>query len=80
MLYFYSDTYNGLTAVSFQFSRIGDDGGAYQLLKDLDDDPNIGENIEVFDVKLDKNGQLDVWLAVCHYLLFKPIDLKRKIR
>lgn len=80
MLCFYSDTYNGLTAVSFHFSRIGNDDGAYQLLKGLDNDLNIGENIDVFDVISDVEGQLDdEWLAVCHYLLFKSMYLKRKI-
>ena len=72
VVYFYSSTYNGFTAVSFQFSRIGHDPGAAQLLIDLDEDPDLGEYIDVFPVEFDLERQLeDKWFVVCHNQLFK---------
>lgn len=62
-----SNTYNGFTAVSFQFSRIGNDSGAEQLLIDLDDDTDLGNYIDVLPVKFDLEDQLkDKWWMVCH--------------
>ena len=67
MIYFYSNTYNGFTAVSFQFSRIGNDPGAEQLLNDLDDDKELGEFIDVLPVEFDPEIKLvDKWFVVCH--------------
>ena len=67
MIYFYSNTYNGFTAVSFQFSRIGNDPGAEQLLNDLDDDEELGEFIDVLPVEFDPEIKLkDKWFVVCH--------------
>ena len=80
MIYFYSNAYNWFTAVSFQFSRIGNDPGATQLLIDLDDDPDLGEFIDVLPVEFDLKSQLeDKWFVVCHNRLSsKLIDLKQK--
>ena len=67
MIYFYSNTYNQFTAVRFQFSRIGNDPGAAQLLADLDQDPDIGEYIDVLPVELGLEGQLaNKWSVVCY--------------
>ena len=71
MTYFYSNTHNGFAAVRFQFSRIGNDPGAAQLLTDLDQDPDIGEYIDVLPVELDLEGQLaNKWSVVCYNWLF----------
>jgi len=76
--YFYSNTYNGSTAVLFQFSRIGSDPGAAMLLHNLGQDPGIGEFIDVLPVKFDPKGEFpEKWFVVCHYLLFsKLLELK----
>ena len=78
MTHFYSNTYNGSTAVSFQFSRIGSDPGAAMLLHSLDRDPGIGEYIDVLPVKFDPKGEFpEKWFVVCRGLLFsKFIELK----
>ena len=73
------NTYNGFAAVTFQFSRIGNDEGAAQLLEDLDQDRKIRKYIDVLPVEFDpKGGFPEKWFVVCHNLLFsKFIDLKR---
>ena len=79
MIYFYSNTYNEFTAVTFQFSRIGNDPGAAELLEDLDDDPDLREYIDVLPVEFELKRLLeeDKWLLVCHNLLFfKGIDFQ----
>ncbi|PUU80835.1 hypothetical protein B9Z19DRAFT_1020740 [Tuber borchii] len=59
-------------AVSFQFSRIGDDPGAAELLMDLEKDPYLGKYIDVFPVEFSLERQLeDKWFVVCHIQLFK---------
>lgn len=80
MIHFYSDTYNGFTAVLFQFTRVGKDCGAARLLVDLDRDPDLGESIGVFPGEFDLESRPeDKWFVVCHNRPFsKPIDLKRK--
>ncbi|PUU79854.1 hypothetical protein B9Z19DRAFT_977536 [Tuber borchii] len=61
---------NGRTAVSFQFSRIGNDPDAHKLFLELDDDPVLGEFIDVLDIGLDpKNALEDKWFAVPKILL-----------
>ena len=76
MVYFYSNTYNWFTAVSFLFSRIGNDPLAAELLENLDRDPDIREYIGVLPVEFDLERQLTHrWFVVCHNLLFsKPIN------
>jgi len=66
------------TAVTFQFSCIGNDPDAAQLLKDLDRDPDIGRYIDVFLVGSNFERQLeDKWFVVCYSLPFsKLVDLK----
>ena len=65
LICFYSNTYKGFIAVSFQFSRIGNDSGAAQLLIDLDDDREIGEFIDVLLVEFDFERQLEEkWFVV----------------
>ncbi|PUU79856.1 hypothetical protein B9Z19DRAFT_977489 [Tuber borchii] len=60
----------GFDAVSFQFSRIGNDPGAAQLLIDLDQDPEIGEYIDVLPVEFDLPGQLeDKWFVLPKVLI-----------
>ena len=72
MIYIYSNAYNGLTAVTFQFSRIGNDPGAARLLIDLDQDPDLGKFIDILPVEFDLERQLeDKWWVVCHNQLFK---------
>ena len=67
MICLYTITYNKFIAVTFQFSRIGNDPGGAQLLIDLDDDPELGEYIDVFHVEFDLERQLeDKWFVVCH--------------
>ncbi|PUU80840.1 hypothetical protein B9Z19DRAFT_1078446 [Tuber borchii] len=43
----------GRDAVTFQFSRIGNDPGAAKLLTNLDEDPDLGEYIDVLPVEFD---------------------------
>jgi len=72
--------YNEFTAVAFQFSRIGKDPGAIELLKRLDDDAELGEFIDVLPVEMEFGDQSfkDKWFVVCHNLLFSVlIGLKR---
>lgn len=93
---FYSDTYSRLTAaVSFQFLRVGNDPEGERILDDLvkdsDGDPdgdldkNLGKGpsikkyIDLLHVESDGVLNYD-WVEVCHNLLFKPINLKGKIR
>jgi len=67
MIYFYSNTYTGFTAVAFQFSCIGNDPRAAQLLTDLDQDPHVREYIDVFLVGSDLERQFaDKWSIVCY--------------
>ena len=73
-VYLCSNAYNGSTAVSFQFSRIGNDPGATKLLQDLDDDAELGEFIDVFPVEFDIQHQMeDKWFVVCHNPLFSEL-------
>ena len=66
MMCSYFNAHNGFVAVTFQFSRIGNDPGAAQLLIDLDDDPDLGEYIDVLPVEFDLERQLeDKWFVVC---------------
>ena len=72
MILFYSNTYNGFTAVTFQFSRIGNDPGATKLLIDLAEDQDLGEYIDVLPIEFDLERQLeDKWFVVCHNQIFK---------
>lgn len=68
-------TYDGTTAVTFQFSRIGNDTKTDKLLIELDQDPDIGPFIDVFFVKLDLNSELedDRWFVVGHKRLFNSL-------
>ncbi|PUU79850.1 hypothetical protein B9Z19DRAFT_977566 [Tuber borchii] len=60
----------GFDAVSFQFSRIGNDSGAAQLLIDLDDDPDLGEYIDILPVEFDLERQLeDKWFVLPKILI-----------
>ncbi|PUU79846.1 hypothetical protein B9Z19DRAFT_1045931 [Tuber borchii] len=60
----------GFDAVSFQFSRIGNDPGAAQLLIDLDEDTDLGEFIDVLPVEFDLERQLqDKWFVLPKILL-----------
>jgi len=76
---FYSNTYNGFTAVAFQFSCIGNSPGATQLLTELNridpnQDPKIRECVDGFLVGSDLESQLaDKWFMVCHYRLFPEL-------
>jgi len=61
------NTYNRFTAVTFQFSRIGNDLGAAKLLEDLDQDEDIGKYIDVLPVEFDPQGEFpEKWFVVCH--------------
>ena len=73
MVYIYFNAYNGLIAVTFQFSCIGNDPGAAQLLRDLHDDPNLREFLDVLPVEFDLECLLadKWWWVVCHNQLFK---------
>lgn len=67
----YSNTYDGLTAVTFQFSRIGNDSGAAKLLEDLDQDPDVGKYIDVLPVEFDPEGEFpEKWFVVCYKFPF----------
>ena len=71
MAYLFSNTYNGSAAVSFQFSLIGNDPGAAKLLEELDQDPDVGEHIDILPVEFDLKHQMeDKWFVVCHVLFF----------
>jgi hypothetical protein len=61
----------GFEAVAFQFSHIGNDPGAAQLLNDLDDDKDIGDWIDTLPVDHDLNRQLsdDKWFVLPKILL-----------
>ena len=62
----YFNAHNGFAAVTFQLSRIGNDPGAAQLLIDLDEDPDLGEYLDVLPVEFDLERQLeDKWFVVC---------------
>lgn len=80
VVYLCYNTYNGSAAVSFQFSRIGNDLSGAQLLTDLDRDSELGEYIDTLPIEFDLERQLeDRWFVVCHDRLFsKPVDLKRE--
>ena len=82
MIFFYSNTYNGFTAVAFQLSCIGNDPGAARLLIELDQDPDVGEYIDAFLVGSDFERHLeDKWFVVCYNQHFsKLIDMKQKPR
>ena len=59
--------YNGFTAVSFQFSRIGNDPGAAKLLKRLGRDKSLRKCIDVLPVEFDPEFLLaEKWFVVCH--------------
>jgi len=80
MIYLYSNTYNGFTAVLFQFIRVGSDRSTAQLLLDLDQDPDLAEFVGVLPFKFNPEYQPeDKWDIVCYnQLLFKLIALKRR--
>ncbi|KAG0641319.1 hypothetical protein HOY80DRAFT_902534 [Tuber brumale] len=60
----------GFDAVSFQFSRIGNDPGAAQLLIELDEDRDLGKYIDVLPVEFDMESQLaDKWFMLPKILL-----------
>jgi len=62
-----SNTYNGFTAVSFQFSRIGNDPGAAELLQGLDRNESLRKLIDVLPVEFDPKFLLaEKWFVVCH--------------
>ena len=68
----YFNTHKVPTAVAFQFSRIGSDPGALQLLIDLDRDSDLGEFIDVLPVEFNPSldsDEDDKWWVVCHNLL-----------
>jgi len=79
VVYFCSSTYIRFTAVSFQFSLIGNDYDGAMLLEDLDEDREIGECIDVSPAEFGPKGELpEKWFVVCDNLLFsKYIGLKR---
>ena len=80
MVYLCYNTYHGSVAVSFQFSRIGNNPDAAMLFEDLDDDPDLGEYIDTLQIEFDLERQLeDKWFVVCPNRLFsKPVGLKRE--
>ncbi|PWW79091.1 hypothetical protein C7212DRAFT_22977, partial [Tuber magnatum] len=61
----------GFGAVTFQFSRVGNDPGAAKLLKGLDKDPDLGKFIDVLPVEQDLQQQLedDKWFVLPKILL-----------
>ncbi|KAG0128936.1 hypothetical protein HOY82DRAFT_506254 [Tuber indicum] len=61
----------GFEAVTFQFSRIGNNPGAAQLLVELDQDPDIEEYINVFPIDCDFEHQLgkNKWFVLPKVLL-----------
>ena len=74
MVYLCSNTYNVPTAVSFQFSLIGNDPRAAKLLEELDQDPDIGEHNDILPVEFDLEHQMeDKWFVVCHVLFFRRL-------
>ena len=69
------------TAVSFQFSLIGNGPGTAKLLEDLDQDQDLSEYIDVLPIESDLECLLaDKWFVVCHTRLFfsKPSNQKWK--
>lgn len=73
-MYPYLYTYDRFTAVAFQFTCIGNDPGAAQLLIRLKQDPNLGACVDGFLVGSDLERQLaDKWFVVCHYQLFSKL-------
>jgi len=78
MIHFYYNTYDVFTAVSFQFSLIGNDPSAHMLLESLylDHDLDIGKYIDVLPLDRHFEPQLvDKWFVVCHTQLFKLMIL-----
>ena len=74
MIFFYTNADNGFTAVSFQFSLIGNDPGAAKLLEDLGQDRDLREFIDAFPVEFDLERQpTDKWFVVCHNMLFSKL-------
>ena len=74
MVHFCSNTYPGFAAVSFQFSLIGNDPHSAMLLEDLDDDPDVGDYIDMLPIEFDFKDQLrDKWFVVCHNLHFSKL-------
>jgi len=60
-------THNGFIAVSFQFSRIGNDPGAAELLQGLDRNESLRKYINVLPVEFDPKSLLaEKWFVVCH--------------
>jgi len=60
----------GFDAVTFQFSRIGNDSGAAKLLEDLDQDPDVGKYIDVLPVGFDPEGEFpEKWFVLPKILL-----------
>jgi len=76
MTHFHSNTYTRFTAVAFQFSCIGNDPRAAQLLIDLEQDPHVREYIDVFLVGSDLERQFpDKWSMVCYNLPFSKLTI-----
>ena len=73
-------TYDEFAAVRFQFTRVGSDPGAAELLESLDQDREIGEYIDVLPVEFNPKGEFpEKWFVVCQNLLFsKFINQKWK--
>ncbi|CAZ79525.1 unnamed protein product [Tuber melanosporum] len=59
----------GFDAVSFQFSRIGNDYGAEELLTGLENDSDLGKFVDVLPIEFDIENQLDKWFVVPKILL-----------
>ena len=78
MMHFYYNTYDEFTAVSFQFSLIGNDIGAQMVLEGLysNHDLDIGKYIDVLHVDRHFEPQLvDKWFVVCHTQLLRLMIL-----
>lgn len=77
MIYFYTNTYNRVAAVSFQFTHVGRDPGVARLWMGLDEDPDVGKFIGVFGLE---HRLEDKWTVVCYNPLFlKLTDLRREL-
>ena len=70
IIYLYYNTYNGVTAVSFQFTHVGRDPSAARLWMDLGQDTTVGEFIDVFGLG---HWLEDKWTVVCHNWLFSNL-------
>ncbi|KAG0641322.1 hypothetical protein HOY80DRAFT_1113319 [Tuber brumale] len=66
----------GFTAVTFQFSRIGNNFRADQLLRELDQDRDIGRWTDIFPIEFDLKQQVEdkwfVWDAQDYHDFARP--------